>query len=316
MISLTQDQIEPLIDWAAATDAIRQAYVDASAGRVSLPPVGHITFPDVGGDCHIKYGHVLGQPSFVIKVATGFPKNADHDMPNGNGLVLVMSAQTGVLQAILHDQMLLTDVRTGLGGGVAAQALARPDAQRLLVVGSSVQAQWQIKAHVQAMPGLDQITLWGRNPNHAKTAVKAMREKATIQIADDLETATRTADIIVTATGATAPLIQSDWIQPGTHVTAVGADAPGKQELDPALVARATVVTVDSMSQCLNHGEVSHAVSAGFLDPSRIVELGTLLSDPSLGRQTDQDITVTDLTGIAAQDIAIANCVLQSYSPK
>lgn len=125
MISLSRTEIEALIDLPSIAPHIEEAYRLTSAGEINLPPVGHITFPDLNADCHIKYGHLVGSDSFVIKVATGFPSNAALGLETGNGLVLVMSAKTGVVQAVLHDEMLLTDVRTGIGGAIASRVLAR-----------------------------------------------------------------------------------------------------------------------------------------------------------------------------------------------
>jgi ornithine cyclodeaminase len=118
MIILDRDQIESLIDLSLAGDAIEASYIAASRGEVALPPVGHITFPVVSADCHIKYGHQKGDPNFVIKVATGFPQNGRVGLPTGNGMSLVISAQTGAVQAVLHDEMVMTDIRTGLGGAM------------------------------------------------------------------------------------------------------------------------------------------------------------------------------------------------------
>ena len=126
----------------------------------------------------------------------------------------------------------------------------------------------------------------------------------------DLEEAARQADIIITATGPTSPLVQADWIQPGTHITAVGADAPGKQELESELVARADVLVVDLVSQCVDHGEVSHAAAQGLIRVDDLQELGALLDGRGRGREKGQQITIVDLTGIAAQDIAMANTIL------
>ena len=121
-------EIEAAVDLGKMAAAIESAFIAASAGEIELPPVGHITFPDVDGDCHIKYGHRRGDADFVIKVATGFPQQAAHGGPTGNGLLLVLSAQTGQVRAVLHDEMLLTDLRTGIGGAIASRVLARPDA--------------------------------------------------------------------------------------------------------------------------------------------------------------------------------------------
>ena len=160
MITLTRSEIEALIDFDAAAQAIKAAYVVTSLGNVNLPPVGHITFAQ-GADCHIKYGHMAGDANFVIKVATGFPENDAKGLPSGNGLVLVLSAVTGMVEAMLHDEMMLTDIRTGIGGAIASRALARADSRVALVVGTGPQARRQIEAHAALMPNLS-FQVWGR----------------------------------------------------------------------------------------------------------------------------------------------------------
>ena len=308
MISLTRSEIEALIDFPAAADAIEAAYRAASAGEVNIPPVGHITFGQ-GADCHIKYGHVRGDGRFVIKVATGFPQNEARGLPSGNGLVLVLSAETGTVEAILHDEMMLTDIRTGIGGAIASRALARADSRSALVIGTGPQARRQIEAHAALMPHLS-FHVWGREPVKRDELIADMAPEVVVQPADDIEAAVRGTDLIVTATGATSPIVMSDWVRAGTHITAVGADAPGKQELDVALVARADVLAVDLASQCLDHGEVSHAAARGLIVPDDLREIGAVLSGKDGARGNDSQITIADLTGIAAQDIAIATTVL------
>jgi ornithine cyclodeaminase len=308
MITLTRSEIEALIDFDAAAQAIKAAYVATSLGQVNLPPVGHITFAQ-GADCHIKYGHMAGDANFVIKVATGFPENDAKGLPSGNGLVLVLSAVTGMVEAMLHDEMMLTDIRTGIGGAIASRALARADSRVALVVGTGPQARRQIEAHAALMPNLS-FQVWGRTSTKVDDLIADLAPHIGVKRAYDLEDATRSADVVITATGSKSPILKLDWVQPGTHITAVGADAPGKQELEIGLVARADVLAVDLVAQCLDHGEVSHAAAKGLITADDLHEIGTLLNGTSLGRVDDSQITITDLTGIAAQDIAMANTVL------
>lgn len=312
MISLMRTEIEALIDLPTVADAIEAAYRAASQGDVNLPPVGHITFPENGGDCHIKYGHMKGNPAFVIKVATGFPQNGQLGLPNCNGIVLVISAETGAVQAILHDEMVLTDIRTGLGGAIASRALARSTSKHALIVGTGPQARRQIQAHAALMPQLS-FCVWGRDANKVVTLIADMSATHTLKPAPNLQAAVQQADIIVTATGSTTPLLTSELVQPGTHITAIGADAPGKQELDVALVTRADILAVDRASQCVDHGEVSHAAKNGLIRPDDLIEIGTLLRCPERGRSDEEQITIADLTGVAAQDIAMANAVLDAW---
>lgn len=308
MITLTRPEIEALIDLPAAAEAIEEAYRAASEGRVTLPPVGHITFAQ-DADCHIKYGHMQGDPNFVIKVATGFPQNSARGLPSGNGLVLVLSAETGAVQAMLHDEMVLTDIRTGLGGAIASRALARPDSETALVIGTGPQARRQIEAHAALLPGLS-FEVWGRDAAKMAALVADMAPTVVVRPVSDLEAATRAADVIITATGSTSPILLADWIKLGTHITAVGADAPGKQELDTALVAHADLLVVDLARQCLDHGEVSHAAKSNLVNPDDLREIGSILSGTAPGRTNSAQITIADLTGIAAQDVAMANAVL------
>lgn len=311
MIYLRRQQIETLINYRDAAPTIAQAYRDASNGLITLPPVGHIAFADVGGDCHIKYGYKTGASHFVIKIATGFSANSLKGLPTGNGVLLVLSAHTGELSAILHDEMLLTDVRTGLGGAIASKQLAKANASRLLVVGSGPQARQQIRAHEAVFDRPLSVTVWARQKDKAHEVAEDVADIVEVTVADNLARVCDDADIIVTATGATAFLIRNEWIREGVHVTAIGADAPGKQELEPALLHRARVIATDKREQCQDHGELSH-VPTLHDDTTRIVELGSLLDGHAVGRQSDDDITIADLTGIAAQDIAIAEYLLST----
>ena len=213
MITLTRAEIEGLIDLPTAAKAIEAAYRAASSGDVTLPPVGHIVFSKVDGDCHIKSGHMGNEPTFVIKIATGFPQNAQRGLPTGNGLVLVMSARTGMVEALLYDEMMLTDIRTGLGGAIASRALARRDSRMALVLGTGPQARRQIESHSVLMPQLA-YRVWGRDAAKVTALVGDLPPGLDVSVASDLEGAVRQAEIVITATGSTTPLVRADWVSP------------------------------------------------------------------------------------------------------
>lgn len=314
MLYLKRPEIEALVNIKKAFPAIEKAYIAMSEGKVNLPPVGHITFPSLDADCHIKYGHIKGDDFFVIKIATGFPLNANHDLPNGNGMLLVLSAQTGEVIAMLHDEMHLTDVRTGICGAIASHLLARSDAKKILIVGTGIQARMQIEAHAAKFDKSLEFYVWGRSRDKTKILADELADKYPITIADDLEAACKQVDIIVTTTGSTQPIIKSDWIKSGTHITAIGADAPGKQELETTLVSEADLLVADSKKQCIDHGEIEEAVKQGLVHNDNIRELGDILANKNIGRKSSDQITIADLTGVAAQDIAIAGVVLNAFS--
>ena len=313
MIQLSRSQIEELVAVDAGTaQAVRDAYVSVSDGRADVPPVGHIAFPQANGDCHIKYGYIAGDDVFAVKIAAGFYDNPSKGRPSSTGVVLAFSATTGQLQAILNDEGYLTDLRTGLGGAVATLAMCRASARRFLIVGTGTQAHWLARALSGLAEGEIEIAVWGRNVDRARELSDRLSAVGiSIDIEIDLSAASGRADAILTATPSTVPLIKSEWVQPGCHITALGADGPGKQELDTDLVARADVRVSDSLSQSLGHGEFAHARAAGKISTENCVELGAVLNGMARGRTREDEITVADLTGVATQDIAMARTVLK-----
>ncbi|MBP1860150.1 ornithine cyclodeaminase family protein [Rhizobium herbae] len=315
MIILSRSEIEAVVDLGSALGTIEAAYIAASEGRATMPPVGYLAFPERDGDCHIKYGHIAGDPSFVVKIASGFYGNPSIGLPTSNGVMLVFSASTGVLEAILLDEGFLTDLRTGLGGAIATRALCRPDARRVAIVGTGIQARWQIRCLRQAMKQTPlAFSIWGRSENKARETASALAsEGIDLEVAPDLERLCRGVDIIITTTPSREPLIHDAWIRPGTHITAIGADAPGKQELDTSLVIRADRRIGDRLEQSLDHGEFSTVFKSGLMARKDCAELGAVLCGKAAGRTRPDDITIADLTGIAVQDIAITNSILDAY---
>lgn len=208
MIILSRPEIEALIDLDHALAAVEAAYIAASDGRAVMPPVGYLAFPDKDGDCHIKYGHIAGDPAFVVKVAAGFYGNPAIGLPTSNGVMLVLSAETGTLEAILLDEGFLTDLRTGLGGAIATRALCRPDARRVGIAGTGIQARWQVRCLQQAMPGTQfSFTIWRRSEDKARETANALKaEGIDVLVSSGLERLCRDAEIIITTTPSREPL--------------------------------------------------------------------------------------------------------------
>ncbi len=311
MIVIDRERLAELPLLTLAAPAIRDAYIAVTDGRANLPPVGYLPLPGRNADCHIKYGYIEGDPIFVVKIASGFYDNPAKGLPSSNGMLVAVSSETGDVVAVLDDKGLLTDLRTGIGGAIAIMALWRKDARRVGIIGTGTQARIQIRALAALSDRPLRFTVWGRSNERANAVLAELAElDLSIAATTDLEMLCRQSDALVTTTPSKEPLIRSDWIAPGTHVTAMGADAPGKQELDIALVARADRLVVDLAEQCLDHGELSAAARAGLIGVDRCVALGAILSGVAEGRRSDRDITIADLTGIATQDIAIARTVL------
>jgi ornithine cyclodeaminase len=314
MLELKKSEIQSLFDLSAGAEAIRQSFIAQSQERVQVPDVTYLEFQDVNGDCHVKSGYIDGTEGFVVKIATGFYNNPARGLPSSNGMNLLFCAKTGQTLAFLNDEGWLTDIRTGLGGALTTLALARADFTKVLIVGGGLQAQHQARCLQHLLPNREiSFTVWARNPDQAKQTAQCLRTDGISAVAScDLQQACSRADIIITTTPAKTPLVQSSWISPGTHITAIGADCPGKQELELELVMRADLCVCDLATQSLEHGEFQTARAAGRLSAAEVILIGKVLSGAHPGRTSDTQLTIADLTGLAVQDAAVSLSVYRA----
>ena len=291
----------------ACVDACERAFVAYSSGGAELPGVIHLDVPEARGEIHVKAGHLHGAPYYAVKAASGF---YDLEPPAIDGLVIVFDARDGSPAALLLDGGYLTDLRTGAAGGVAARYLAPERVERVAVLGTGAQARQQVDALAEVRPGFTEVRVWGRDPTKARRAAGDIASRHGEGCAvNDLPTvpeAVEGADVVITCTAAREPLVEAAWVAPGAHVTAVGSDGPGKQELDPAIVRAADVLVVDSLDQCSRLGELQHAPDQA----ARAVELGAVCAGDAPGRAGEAQLTVCDLTGVGVQDVAAANAVM------
>ena len=312
MLDLDTPQIISLFEFNAAVQCILEAYIASVQGNVQTGEVVHLAFPDENGDCHVKSGYITGTASYVIKIASGFYDNPAKGLPSSNGMMLAFSATTGETLAILRDEGWLTDMRTAIGGALATRALSRANATEVLIIGAGIQAQLQAICLAQLMPDRSfNFNIWARNASAAQVLKTDLNAKGHNAITvSDLDLAISQADIIITTTNSTKPLFADGLVRKGCHVTAIGADCPGKQELPTKLVTTASLLVCDMASQSLNHGEFQNACRSHA--SLKVTELGHILSGEKIGRMSDQDITIVDLTGIAAQDIAITQAIIDA----
>ncbi|MFT5144693.1 MAG: ornithine cyclodeaminase [Rhodothermales bacterium] len=312
---LTLDEIKPLIDSRQLIQEIEAGFVLYSDGRVVVPPVGFLHFDEPPGDVHIKYGFVTGDDYYVLKMASGFYNNPALNLPVSDGLILVFSQQTGQIKLILLDECWLTDMRTAAAGAVAAKHLAPRQVRTIGIVGTGVQARMQLEL-LSEVVDCKRCLVWGRDQEKVLRMIAELQARESIQAwgleikaAADLDELVSRSNLIVTTTSAREPLVRADQVMKGTHVTAMGSDDHGKQELEAELLGRADLVVADSVSQCVDHGECFHAVGAGLVDEAAILEMGNIIRNPAIGRSNDDQITIADLTGVAIQDIQIAKMV-------
>ena len=306
---IDREQIAQVLDLNAALGEIERAFRLYSAGEVTMPSVGYLGFEDPPGDCHIKAAHVHGEPIFAVKVASGFYRNPARGLPSSNGLVMVFCAETGTPLVLLDDKGLITDVRTALAG-VVASSLGHPFGFGTVgIVGAGTQARLQLE-YLHRLRGPVQARVWSRSTDELEPYVSELRTKGIdVEARNDLQELCAECDTLITTTPATSPLIESAWVSAGTHITAVGADAEGKQELDPALFGRARGILVDSRNQCVDHAEVCHAVKAGIVEQELLVEIGEALAGQDWQLNPKGDITIADLSGLGASDAMMARLV-------
>ena len=309
---LLEAEVRDLIAPAAAYAAVRDAFVALARGEATLPGVVGFDVPAHRGEVHVKGAYLHGQPFYSIKEAAGFYGNAEKGLPVGSGLVLVFHVTTGFLAALLFDNGYLPELRTGAAGALAADLLARRRVRKVAVIGAGSQARFQAEA-LALVRRPESIAVFARTPASAAGYAREMEPRLGIPVAvaASAQAAVEGADVVITATPSRAPIVRAEWLAPGAHVTAIGADGPEKQELEALVLARADKVVVDRLDQCLRLGELHHAVEAGLLAAGDVwAELGEVAAGRKPGREAEGEITVADLTGVGIQDAAVANVVV------
>ena len=269
----------------------------------------HLDIAPVAGEVHIKSSYRRGGRYFALKIASTFPGNVERGLPTGNGMMLLASAETGEPVALLADAGHLTDVRTAAVAAMVVRELQRADTA-LGILGTGVQARLQALLHAEVLD-LKSIWIWGRTP--ARTAecrrdFETLLPGVEVRVADSPGQVAGECRLIVTCTASREPLLRAEDLQPGTHISAVGSDSPGKQELDREILRRATLILADSRRQCEKLGELQHAPEAW----ERAVEIGTFCEHP----HHHDGLTVCDFTGLGVEDLYIAEyCYERSGAP-
>jgi len=310
VLILNESEIRELVDADVARSAVEGAFRALHRDEATLAAVISLPFGDPDGVAHIKAGHLHADGVWTVKVSADFDPG-DGGATRHSGLMLVISATDGSLVGVLGDNGFLTELRTGAAGAIAADVLARHDVTTAAIVGAGSQARYQLEALLRVR-SIENVHIASRSPERARAFVD---EVAGLGLAamlfDSIEEAVQGAGIVITTTPSTTPLVQAEWLDAGTHVTAVGSDEPTKQELAPDVLARASVVAVDDRSQAARFGELHHAIAAGVRTEEDVVTLGELLEGAAPGRTGAEDITVADLTGVGVQDAAIASLVVR-----
>ncbi len=306
---LTEAELRDLVSLdGELVTRIEEAFRALATKPVVMPPILHLEIADHNGEFDVKTAYVPGLESFAIKMSSGFFDNPKLGLPSLSGLMVVFSAKTGLVEALLLDNGYLTDVRTAAAGAVAAKWLARPEAARAGIVGTGLQARLQAEALTLVRP-ITSFLVWGRQPDKAAALARTLGEELgvpTVPI-DSLGNLVAASDIVVTTTPAKEPLIEKDWLHPGLHVTAMGSDAVYKCEIAPDALAAADLYVPDRQDQTMILGELRAAIETGIVSAeAEFAELGQIISGAHPGRGAAGQVTICDLTGTGVQDTAIA----------
>ena len=292
---------------------IKQGFKAYSSGLTVVPPVGEMIFDNPPGDVHIKYGYIKGDDYYVIKIASGFYGDSSLDIsPSQGGVMLLFDQKTGQEVGILVDECYLTNVRTAVAGGICAEILAPKKIESIGVIGTGVQARMQV-SYLSQVTECRTVKVWGRSNKSVDTYIEDMSSDGWhVDKALTTDDIAESCDLIITATPSKSPLLKQKKLKKGTHITALGSDSPGKQELETGIFQIADLIVADSIVQCVERGDISHAIKDGIINQSDITELGSLIDSDKRVRCRENQITVADLTGVAVQDIQIAKAVYEA----
>jgi len=307
ILILTETELRGVVDVdLAAVDVVERAFRALATDKVVMPPILSLEIADANGEVDVKTAYIPGFAGFAIKVSPGFFDNPRIGLPSLNGLMILFSATTGLVEAVLLDNGYLTAVRTAAAGAVAARHLA-PEVETAGVIGAGQQARWQVRAAHLVRP-FSRVLVWARAPAKAAACAADIGRDLGLEARAEADPGALVAasQLVITTTPARAPVVMADWLHPGLHVTAMGSDQAGKNEIEPAALDRADLYVADRVSQCALLGELKPAIDAGLMVPQGVPELGHIVAGQTPGRATAEAITIADLTGTGAQDTAIA----------
>ncbi|WP_220095145.1 ornithine cyclodeaminase family protein [Bacillus sp. 03113] len=301
---LNKEEVGSLVDLDAILEAVEVGYRSFNSGLVVQPDFMAIELPGTHKGIDFKGGLDMNGGYMTLKASSGgYDNNPKLGLPIGMNTVMLFEDKTSALKCIM-DGTWITGCRTGAAGAISVKYLARAEAEKLCIIGAGNQARRQLRA-IMRVRKLTEVRVCSASPQFLDTYVKEMSEETGLQIykCATAEEAVRGADIVVTTTrGRSGPIVKKEWVQPGTHIVAIGADMPDKQELYADVFAGAKVVN-DSIPLCVKSGETHNAVKAGIIRTKDIhAEIGEIILGKKSGRESEDEVTIFDTVGMAIQD--------------
>ena len=286
---------------------IEDAFKNLAQGKTTMPPILRLDIEKYHGETDVKAAYIEGLDSYAVKVASAFFNNPKLGLQSSTGLMILLDSQTGFIKSVLLDKGYLTDVRTAIAGAIAAKHLSNHDSTKAGIIGAGLQAKLQLEA-LTLVRKINTAYIWSRDSNKTNKFVEQIKDlNITLEVCSSAEEVLQKSEIVVTTTPSKSPLIKSDWLKKGLHITAMGSDAEQKNELDPVIIKQCDLYVPDSVSQTTILGELHHALEKNIVSSDyNYDELGNVILNSNLGRKNKDDITVCDLTGTGVQDTVIA----------
>ncbi|MEM2972104.1 MAG: alanine dehydrogenase [Candidatus Bathyarchaeia archaeon] len=307
---LTDEEVKELLLMREVMDAVEIAFKEKSLKRVQMPAKIYLFYERYNGDLRAMPSYLEELDISAVKIVNSHPDNrVRHNLPTVMAIIVLIDPKSGFPLAIMGGKT-ITDMRTGAAGGVAAKYLARKDSKVVAFVGAGAQARTQLMALLEVYGKLKEVRVWSRSmetkQNFMVEVEHAYGHLCKFASVENVEEAVEGADIVVTTTPSRKPLVMDNMVSPGTHFNCIGADAPGKEELDSAILKRAKIV-VDDWEQAIHSGEINVPLSQGIITEKNVYgEIGEVVAGLKSGRENSNEITVFTSTGLAVQDAITA----------
>ena len=318
---LTDEEIKPLLSIGEVMEAVEEAFKEKGLGYVQMPPKPYLFFEKYDGDLRVMPSYLERIDVSAVKVVNSHPNNlSSYGLPTVMATIILIDPKNGAPLAVMGGSY-ITALRTGAAGGIAVKYLARKDSKAIGLVGAGTQARTQLAALISLYKELDEVRVWSRTRETRERFVSEMRELYRKEVnrirpLESVKEAVEECDIVVTSTPSRNPIVMNEWISKGTHFNCIGADAPGKEEIDPAVLKGAKIV-VDDWEQALHSGEINVPLTKGLIKKEDIWgDLGEIVAGLKAGRASRDEITVFDSTGLAAQDAVTAKIVYEKAISK
>ena len=309
---LTENEVKNLLTMDEVIKAVEDAFREKGLKQVQMPAKIYLFYTKYNGDLRVMPSYLENFDISAVKIVNVHPDNrAKYKLPTVMAVIVVVDPKNGAPIAIMGGTH-ITDMRTGAAGGIAAKYLARKNIRVVSMVGAGAQARTQLLALLTVYGKLEEVRVWSRTRETRENYIAEMQLKHGDKVdkfvsVENLEEAVRGADIVVTTTPSRQPIIRNEWVTQGMHFNCIGADAPGKEELDPEILKRAKIV-IDDWEQASHSGEINVPFAKGIISKEDIwAEIGEIVAGLKPGRTSDEEITIFTSTGLAVQDAVTAN---------